>query len=308
MGSDYLEPLEALAEQGRTVVRFDQLGSGRSDRPRDLSLWRIEGCIKQIEPIREELGLDFIHLLGHSWGSMVALEYLLTRPSVVLSACLCSSVVSVQLWAKEAHRLRRLMPSHISKALHRCTRSCRPAEPPQLGAKPVPSLTQKQINRRARLLRLGFLLISGPRAARIASWMSYCPQLVRFASLPLSIQFSLRHDCRLQPMPFAIFKMQAGSNSEIHDTLIGPSEFYPTGLLKDWDIRPRLSLIHCPTLILSGQYDEATPAQMAELKNGIAGSKQRILEKSSHCGMLEEPDDYRKAILDFVNEVELADA
>jgi proline iminopeptidase len=304
LGSDYLEPLEKLAEQGRTVIRFDQLGSGRSDRPRDLSLWGIEGCIRQIESIRNELGLDRIHLLGHSWGGMVVLKYLLTGPSVVRSACLCSSVVSVQMWADEAHRLRRKMPKYISEALDRCASSCPPAESPELGAKPEPSWNQKQINRLARLLRLGYLFISRPCAARIASRMSNCPRLISLAILPLSIQFSLRHDCRLQPMPFAIFKMQAGSNSEIHDALIGPTEFYPTGILKDWDIRPHLCRIHCPTLILSGKYDQATPVQMEILRDGIAGSKQKILEKSSHCGMLEEPDDYRKAILDFVNEVE----
>ena len=84
-------------------------------------------------------------------------------------------------------------------------------------------------------------------------------------------------------MPFGIFRMLAGKNKEIYETLMGPSEFFCPGLLKDWDIRARLSQIRCPTLILSGLYDEATPAQMAELKNGIAKSKQKILEESSHC-------------------------
>jgi proline iminopeptidase len=69
LASDYLEPLETLAEQGRTVIRFDQLGCGRSDRPRDLSFWTIQSCIKQIEAIRKKLKLDRIHLLGHSWGA-----------------------------------------------------------------------------------------------------------------------------------------------------------------------------------------------------------------------------------------------
>jgi pimeloyl-ACP methyl ester carboxylesterase len=308
LGSDYLEPLELLAEQGRTVIRFDQLGSGRSDRPRDLSLWRIEGCIRQIESIREALGLDRFHLLGHSWGGMVALEYLLTQPSVVVSACLCSSVVSVQLWADEGHRLRRQMPKYLSEALDRCARSYPPAEQPQPGARPLPSWNQRKINRCAQLLRLGYLFISNLCAAWIASWMSYCHCLIGLASLPLNIQFIKRHDCRLKTIPFAMFKTLAGSNDEIHNTLIGQSEFYPTGILKDWDIRPSLSQICCPTLILSGRYDEATPPQMEILRDKIAGSKQKIFENSSHCGWLEEPDDYRKAILDFVNEVEPADA
>lgn len=113
LASDYLEPLETLAEQGRTVIRFDQLGCGRSDRPRDLSLWTIQSCMDQTDSLRTALGLDRVHLLGHSWGGMVALEYLLAGRSGVLSACLCSSVVSVQFWVEEAHRLLSLMPSLI---------------------------------------------------------------------------------------------------------------------------------------------------------------------------------------------------
>ena len=60
------------------------------------------------------------------------------------------------------------------------------------------------------------------------------------------------------------------------------SDFFCPGLLKDWDIRPRLSEICSPTLILSGLYDEATPEQMAILKDGIVNSEQIILRQSSH--------------------------
>ena len=309
LGSDYLEPLELLSKQGRTVIRFDQLGSGRSDRPRNLSLWSMKRFVEQTESIRKALGLDRVHLLGHSWGGMVALEYILANPLCVQSACLCSSVVSVPLWAQEAHRLRLSMPPHVSKALDRCARSFPPLKPPEPGAKPARSWTQEKIDRRARIMRVLFPFISHPLASAFASLISYAPilRLRSAAYLPLSIQFSLKHNCRLQPMPFAIFRMQAGSNGDIHATLIGPTEFYPTGLLKDWDIRPRLSQIRCPTLILSGRYDEATPLQMAFLKNGIAGSEQIILQQSSHCGMWEEPDKFRAAILGFINSVECTD-
>jgi len=109
-------------------------------------------------------------------------------------------------------------------------------------------------------------------------------------------------------MPFAIFRALAGSNNAIHATQLGQTEFYPTGILGGWDFQDRLSQIRCPTLILSGRYDEATPAQMAKLKEGIADSDQTILEQSSHCGMWEEPDKYRAAIGDFIRRVESADA
>lgn len=54
-------------------------------------------------------------------------------------------------------------------------------------------------------------------------------------------------------------------------------------------------------MILSGRYDEATPAQMEILRKGIADSQQVILDQASHCGMWEEPDKHRAAIGDFIN-------
>jgi proline iminopeptidase len=102
-------------------------------------------------------------------------------------------------------------------------------------------------------------------------------------------------------MPLGIFRSVAGSNEKIHDVLMGPSNFYHTGLLKNWDITPSLSQIDCPTLILSGFYDTATLDQMVELTKRIAGSEQIILKNSSHLGMWEEPVDFWKAVLGFIN-------
>ena len=51
-GYDYFEPLETLASE-RPVVLFDQLGCGRSDKPDDLSLWRIERFVEELDAVRE---------------------------------------------------------------------------------------------------------------------------------------------------------------------------------------------------------------------------------------------------------------
>ncbi len=322
LGSDYLDPLEAMARQGRTVIRFDQLGCGRSDRPRNLSLWTIGSCMDQTDSVRMALGLDRIHLLGHSWGGMVALEYLLDRPWGVQSACLCSPVISVRLWAEEMRRLRSLMPSHISKALDRCEKSFHLRKPPEPGAKPARSRRQLEINIRASFLWLLFIYFSSRLAARIASWASFVPSLRGVAHEILGIQFYRRYACQLWPMPFGIFRALAGENKEINETLMGQSVYFCPGFLKDWDFRPRLPEICCPTLILSGVYDEVTPVQMAILREGIqqgvkerikkgpnkriADSEQIILEQSAHLGMWEEPDKYRAAILDFISRVESA--
>lgn len=65
---DYLGGLAELAERGRTVVFYDQLGCGRSDHPDDQTLWVMDTFVEEIEAVREGLGLQDIHLFGHSWG------------------------------------------------------------------------------------------------------------------------------------------------------------------------------------------------------------------------------------------------
>lgn len=83
---DYLEPLEALADE-RPVVFYDQLGCGNSDKPADPRLWTLERFVDELVEVRRALDLGKVHILGHSWGSMLAVEYLLTRkPAGVASA------------------------------------------------------------------------------------------------------------------------------------------------------------------------------------------------------------------------------
>ena len=67
--SYYLNPLEKVSVD-RPVIFYDQLGAGRSDRPTDESLWRMDRFIGELVSVREALGLKEVHILGHSWGSM----------------------------------------------------------------------------------------------------------------------------------------------------------------------------------------------------------------------------------------------
>ncbi len=67
---DYLEDLARLSDGGRPVVLYDQLGCGRSDHPDDPSLWVMDTFLEEISAVREVLGLDRVHVLGHSWGGV----------------------------------------------------------------------------------------------------------------------------------------------------------------------------------------------------------------------------------------------
>jgi L-proline amide hydrolase len=111
---DALEGLGALAEQGRRVVFYDQLGSGDSSRPDDRSLWTVGTFLDQLGSVREALGLERLHLFGSSWGGMLALEYALTQPAGLASLVLNSTPASAPRWTEEAKRLHAELPPGLS--------------------------------------------------------------------------------------------------------------------------------------------------------------------------------------------------
>src|SRR5262245_54184619 len=105
----------------RPVVYYDQLGSGRSDRPGDTTLWRADRFADEVAAVRAGLGLQRVHLLGHSWGGALAAEYLLAKkPDGVLSAIFSSPLLSTARWVADARRLRATLPEPVQATLARC--------------------------------------------------------------------------------------------------------------------------------------------------------------------------------------------
>jgi L-proline amide hydrolase len=112
---DALDGLGALAEQGRRVVFYDQLGGGDSDKPDDPSLWTVATFVEQLGSVRDALGLDRIHLFGSSWGGMLALEYVLGRPEGLAGLVLNSTPTSAPRWAEETRRLHGELPPGLEE-------------------------------------------------------------------------------------------------------------------------------------------------------------------------------------------------
>ena len=74
--------------------------------------------------------------------------------------------------------------------------------------------------------------------------------------------------------------------------------------LRAEDLRPLVSSIHVPTLILSGELDESTPpAQARELHAAIAGSKLIIFPATAHLSNIEHPAEFSHHLLNFIDQV-----
>ncbi|MGB5823851.1 MAG: proline iminopeptidase-family hydrolase [Proteocatella sp.] len=121
---NYFELFDELAEDGRAIIMYDQLGCGLSATPSRPDLWNAKTWIDELVALRKHLGLDEVHILGQSWGGMQAIQYMCDyKPEGVTSLILSSTLPSADLWEKEQRRMVTYMPLEMQKAIETAEKS-----------------------------------------------------------------------------------------------------------------------------------------------------------------------------------------
>lgn len=96
-----VEPLRPLGADYELIF-YDQRLSGRSSGIVDSASVSLDNFVADIEGLRRKLGLDRLHLMGHSWGGLLAVKYALDHPSRLRSLVLVSPMApSAELWQQE---------------------------------------------------------------------------------------------------------------------------------------------------------------------------------------------------------------
>ena len=79
--------------------------------------WTPELFVAELNNLIDELGIGSrYHVLGQSWGGMLAAEFGVTRPKGLKSLTIANSPASMELWVKEANRLRGELPRLLAPA------------------------------------------------------------------------------------------------------------------------------------------------------------------------------------------------
>ncbi len=117
--------------------------------------------------------------------------------------------------------------------------------------------------------------------------------------------FYQRHVCKVEYPDFvkATFD-QLARDPEVYHTMNGPSEFHVIGTLRTWSIADRLGEIRVPTLIISGEDDEVTPATMQIVADGIPNAEWVLMKGCSHMASVEQPELFMATVNAFLNKVE----
>jgi len=120
---EYALPTKQIACWGRKVIFYDQVGSGKSDRPTYQQapwLWdNIETYyIEELQLLTQHLNISKFHLLGHSWGGIVAQYYAIQQPANLAALILASTLSDSKLYI-EAQRdfLHSTLPPFVQAQL-----------------------------------------------------------------------------------------------------------------------------------------------------------------------------------------------
>jgi L-proline amide hydrolase len=119
MAHNYLRNLEELADTGRTIIHYDQLGCGNSTHLPDApaEFWTPQLFVDEFTNVIAHLGLTEYHVLGQSWGGMLGAEIATRRPAGLRALAICNSPASMQLWVEGAAELRAKLPAEVEATL-----------------------------------------------------------------------------------------------------------------------------------------------------------------------------------------------
>jgi L-proline amide hydrolase len=118
---DYVAPIaEQLESTGRACVLYDQLGNGRSDHlpDADPSFWTVDLFERELAALADHLGIaGRYHVVGQSWGGMLALLHALERPAGLVSVVAADSPSSIPAFVAGCNELLDAMDPAVSETI-----------------------------------------------------------------------------------------------------------------------------------------------------------------------------------------------
>ena len=115
-GSFYLKPFEAIGDD-RPIIRYDQLGAGKSDRLTDTTLMVIPRFVEELDSLRRTLKIEKWILNGQSWGTVLALEYYKAHPEHVSAIVFGGSVFDWRAYARETTAWTKQLSDSSQRAI-----------------------------------------------------------------------------------------------------------------------------------------------------------------------------------------------
>jgi proline iminopeptidase len=272
-------------EKRLNVVYLDQRGCGESahyrfasplaptkEEARDFS---IANLLKDIEGVRTFLKLQRWYVLGHSWGGMLGIAYVAGHPHRVLGYVHMDGMISVPMTRESVLANAERNLTRFAEAKEKQRRDA--AEQGLAIVRQLRSLPQDDAQRLFGALSLAM----GPGEL-------YFPrdQQARFAAFTAKMMEAIAR----YKVPFeALLAFEPGL------ALVQNDGF----LMKD--VRPLLSAISAPSLVINGEQDGVITPQMARIVHqAVSSSRLVLLDECGHFPFADRPAEAAREILKLV--------
>ena len=250
------------AARHNQLIFIDERGSGKSEKLDDASQYTVENMVEDCEAVRQALGLGKISLLGHSYGGVVVQAYALKYQKNLSHLILGSTFASTRELNDALAKMKAAMPADDREKLDSLEKAglFGKGQPYERGRYP-------------------------DEYAKLAWGIGYFPYLYQRHpnpnADPLTDNTSTAWD---------LYREMWGSHGE----------FIVDGNLTEVEYLDQLSQIKVLTLIIVGDHDESDPKMSREMHEKIAGSQLVILPSSGHMTFVDQPEQFLKAVRDFV--------
>jgi proline iminopeptidase len=259
---DYFLPHLAPLARTNRLVFIDERGSGRSERLENSKLYTVENMVEDVEAVRRALALGKIALLGHSFGGVLAQAYAFKYPENLSSLVLCSTF-------------------HTTKAINKALADIKAKMDPLLRER-IEKMEKGGLYGKGKPYEQG--RYSGDYMT--AAWAEgYFPYL-----------YQSRPDANYDPSPGPMMGW------EVYREMWGSTgEYVVDGNLGSLDYTEKLKSVRVPTLITVGDHDESAPWISEEMQKLVPGSKLVVIPRSGHMTFVDQPENFRKAVTDFLH-------
>ena len=112
-------PLIDLTTHGYRVIMYDQLGSDKSEVPKNKELLNVEHFVDEVDGVRTALGLGKVSLIGWSWGGMLAMAYALKYQDNLKAMVTTGGPASTPLCVEEMLRLKNELPKEVQETMQK---------------------------------------------------------------------------------------------------------------------------------------------------------------------------------------------
>lgn len=113
----FFESHTPLIDAGYRVMTWDQLGCGESATPPDDSFWQVNYFVEELEAIFAQFNLTNVHLVGRSWGGVIAIEFALRHQDKLSSLILGGATADSGLMNKGFENVRNTFGPYIYETM-----------------------------------------------------------------------------------------------------------------------------------------------------------------------------------------------